>query len=152
MNYRRWCFPLGRRLAPTLMQASWSTSTFTRTLSKLAKKEDAQLNVCAGTKTPLSCRVLVRPPSVDADSNEREIRASTAKTRPINSGARSQEAEAPVGWHTKRHGPRLARRRSLPRVAGDGGRSGKRLEALLNRPRAPKSRGAGSTRWRGQPR
>ena len=102
------------------MRAGWSTSTFSKTLSQLAKKEGVQFTVRTGTQTPLSCRVSVGPPSVDADSNGRETRAGIAMTGPANSRARSKEVKAPVGWHKAGVGMT-----PVAPAPGDGGGSGK---------------------------
>ena len=70
------------------------------------EKEGVRSNGRAGMKTPLSFRASVGPPGGGAGSSEREVRTSTAMTRPTNSGKRGKAEEAPVGPHTRN--PRLA--------------------------------------------
>lgn len=61
---------------------------------------------------PLSFRDYVGPPGGDASSNEKEVSASPATTRPNNSRNERKAEEAPARPHTRKSRPAFARYRA----------------------------------------
>ena len=103
----------------------------------------------AGTTTSLSCRASVGPLRGDVGSKTKEVRVNSVTTRTSNSGSKSDGVEEPVGLHTERLSPVLARYPSLSRRATETGAA--RVEARQNGPRMTTNKGAGSVSRRSQP-